>query len=291
MMRLRELMSTKVVTTSPRASAAAAWRRMQEERIRHLVVADREGVVGIVAEKHLLVPGSSLAREDAVEDLMTALDDGAASPDMTLDEAAEVMTETRVGCLPVLDGDELVGVVTATDVLDELGRESVAETRRSRPRARAARAKRRLSDSPRRAPFAARRPRPAKRAAGRTAAPDVPANVRVQGAQLEPADRDYIRRKLGMKLGKFAEPIERVSVRVKDVNGPRGGVDKACRVKVVLSDMPSVVFEAIDASLGAAVDGSIAGTERALRRALTRRRTKPTSPRRYGEDTKVQGRR
>lgn len=36
---------------------------------------------------------------------------------------------------------------------------------------------------------------------------------------------------------------ERISVRVKDVNGPRGGL---CRIKVVLSDLPSVVFEAQD---------------------------------------------
>ena len=41
--------------------------------------------------------------------------------------------------------------------------------------------------------------------------------------------RDNIRRKLGMKLGKFALAIERVSVRLRDVNGPRGGIDHQCR--------------------------------------------------------------
>lgn len=135
---------------------------------------------------------------------------------------------------------------------------------------------------PRRAPFAARVPRAVKRRTGRTKAPDVPAHVRVFGVDLEKAERDFIRRKLGMKLGKFAESIERVSVRVEDVNGPRGGVDQSVRVKVVLSGLPSVVFEARDAAREAAVNGALAGVERAVRRALGRRRTKPLAPRRSG---------
>jgi ribosome-associated translation inhibitor RaiA len=98
--------------------------------------------------------------------------------------------------------------------------------------------------------------------------------------ELDREDRAYIRRKLGMKLGKFASSIERVSVRVEDVNGPRGGVDHACRVKVVLSDLPSVVVEERDASQAAAIDGALAGVERTVRRALQRRRVKSTKPRR-----------
>jgi ribosome-associated translation inhibitor RaiA len=87
--------------------------------------------------------------------------------------------------------------------------------------------------------------------------------------------RDYVRRKLGSKLEKFSGAIERVSVRVEDVNGPRGGVDQACRIKVVLRGLPSVVFESRDASLNAAVDGALSGVPRAVRRATQRRRMKP----------------
>ena len=54
--------------------------------------------------------------------------------------------------------------------------------------------------------------------------------------------RSLIRRKLGMKLGKFATAIERLSVRVTDTNGPRGGIDQVCSVKVVISGLPSVVI-------------------------------------------------
>ena len=116
--------------------------------------------------------------------------------------------------------------------------------------------------------------RPAKREAGRTGTAHTPAHIRGAGAILEDTDRAYIRRKLGMQLGKFARSIERVSVRVKDVNGPRGGVDKLCAVKVVLSRLPSVVVQEQRASLQAAMDGALLRTERVVRRSVQRRRTR-----------------
>ena len=115
---------------------------------------------------------------------------------------------------------------------------------------------------------------------GRAIAPSFPAHIRAFGVELDRDDRTYIKRKLGMKFGKFAKSIERVSVRVEDVTGPRGGVDHACRVKLVLSDLPSVVFVEQDASLAAATDRALAGTERAVRRAVRRRRMKGLKGRR-----------
>ena len=281
-MRLEDIMSKRVVTIGPEEDAAVARRRMQRERIRHLVVVDDGQVVGVLSARDVVVPETSMVREGTVEELMAA-EVVTADQDTTLSDAAKQMQKAEVGCLPVLDGERLAGIVTATDVLDELGRESAALARRSRPRVKAARARPRRHDTPRRAPLAARKPRAVKRRAGRTAAPQVPAHVRVFGAELEEIDRDYIRRKLGMQLGKFAESIERVSVRVEDVNGPRGGVDQMCRIKVVLSGLPSVVFEAQDTALHAAIDRAIKGTERAVRRSVGRRRKKPMTLRSYGE--------
>jgi len=296
---LGEIMQTRVVTIGPKETAAAAWTRMRRRGIRHLVVTDHERLVGVISERDLGGrTGASLRKDRSVRDLMTrrVL---RAEPNTTLRDAAEQMRARLIGSLPVVQGDRLVGIVTATDVFDALGPDGMgplsgAERQllraptsskslggrtipRSRSRARrgASHAQRRVSKTHIREPFAGGVPRPAKRRAGRTTTPDVPANIRVSGAKLTDDDRVYIRRKLGMKLGKFATSIERVSVRVNDVNGPRGGVDHHCRVKVVLSGLPSVVFESRAAELRDAINGALTGSERGVRRIVRRRRMKP----------------
>jgi CBS domain-containing protein/ribosome-associated translation inhibitor RaiA len=297
-MRLDEIMTTTVVTIEAKQPADVAWSRMQRHRIRHLVVLDGAHLVGMVSERDLGGrSGATLRRGRTVEELMTASLVGA-QPKTTLRQAANLMRARKIGSLPILDGDRLMGIVTATDVLDELGRGSsrpaVRAARRvlrlpagsrhrggrpiARPRPRVPgktrRARGRQPDNPKRAPFADRLAKSRKREPGPKEASRVPAHIRVVGVALTADDRTYIRRKLGMKLGKFATSIERVSVRVEDVNGPRGGVDQECRIKVVLSGLPSVVFEAKDASLDAAVDGALSGIERAVRRSLQRRRSR-----------------
>jgi ribosome-associated translation inhibitor RaiA len=125
-----------------------------------------------------------------------------------------------------------------------------------------------------RTPFAGRIPRPAKVRLDRHAAADIAAYIRAVDTPIDAEDRASLRRKLGTKLGKFARAIERVSVRIQDLNGPRGGIDKMCRIKVVLSGLPSVVVEHQDASLQTAIDGALGRAERAVRQGVQRRRTR-----------------
>ena len=110
--------------------------------------------------------------------------------------------------------------------------------------------------------------------AARKTTPDIPLSIRTAGAELDADDRAYVRRKLGMKLGRFARAVQRVTVRVRDVNGPRGGVDKLCSIKVVLTGLPSVVVEQKHAALQAALDAALRRTEAAVRRSVKRRTTK-----------------
>jgi ribosome-associated translation inhibitor RaiA len=79
-----------------------------------------------------------------------------------------------------------------------------------------------------------------------------------------------------MKLGKFAKSIERVSIRVEDVNGPKGGKDKRCCIKIVLSGLPSIVIEQEHTALQGAMDGALARAEKAVKRTLQRRRKRRT---------------
>jgi len=296
-MRLSELMQQRIVTIDSRESADAAWSQMKRHRIRHLVVTSDEELVGVISERDLGGRhGEEARRGRSVEELMSPRV-VSGTPRMTLREAANLMRGRTIGSLPVLEDGKLVGIVTATDVLDELGRGStrprrapeqrtqrMTESRRQaarggavrRPRASKAtgRARRRKPESARRAPLPKAVPKASKREPPGEF-PQVPAHIRATESDLSPDDRSYIRRKLGRRLGKFAGAIERVSVRTEDVNGPRGGIDRVCRIKVVLSGLPSVVVEHRDASLTAAVDGALAGAEMAVRRGVQRRRMKP----------------
>jgi hypothetical protein len=106
----------------------------------------------------------------------------------------------------------------------------------------------------------------------RTEVPVISVYIRQEGVEVNRSARTHIRRKLRAKLAKFAASVERASVRIGDLNGPRGGVDQVCRIKVVLSGLPSIVYERRGASLESAVDGALAGAERAVRRSVQRRR-------------------
>jgi ribosome-associated translation inhibitor RaiA len=133
----------------------------------------------------------------------------------------------------------------------------------------------RTQGSKKRAASTGRFPKASRRNPVRRHEPLVYAHIRVLGIDLNQDTRTSIRQRLDRKLRKFARSIERVSVRLKDVNGPRGGVDQVCRIKVVLRNLPSVVYEKQDISMDAAVGGALAGAERAVRRTLQRRRSKP----------------
>jgi len=122
---------------------------------------------------------------------------------------------------------------------------------------------------------AGRSPKAPGRKPLRTQEPPVHAHIRALGIHLNQNTRTSIQQKTDRKFRKFAKSIKRMSVRLKDVNGPRGGVDHVCRIKVVLRDLPSVVYEKQDASPDTAFGGALAGAERAVRRTLQRLRSKP----------------
>jgi ribosome-associated translation inhibitor RaiA len=136
-------------------------------------------------------------------------------------------------------------------------------------------ARRRKPGGNKHAPLPASLPKARKKASLRADASMITAHIRALGVDVGADERAYIRRKLGGKFGKFASSVERVSIRIVDTNGPKGGVDQVCRIKVVLSGLPSVIVEQRDTTLAAAIDGALTGAERAVRRSLQRRRMKP----------------
>jgi ribosome-associated translation inhibitor RaiA len=109
---------------------------------------------------------------------------------------------------------------------------------------------------------------------GKTTAPDTPVSVRARGVEVDQELRDYIAVRAGFKLGKFATSIERISVRLEDISGPKGAPAQRCAIKVVLSRHESIVVEVVDTDHRTAFDHTIDSVERAVRRSLDRVKTK-----------------
>ena len=89
---------------------------------------------------------------------------------------------------------------------------------------------------------------------------------------------DFITRRLHFVLGRFAPEVERVTARVEDVNGPRGGMDKRCRMEVKLRGMGNVPGEACADDFEAAVAFAAERLGRGVARALERRSHKKRRP-------------
>ena len=97
-------------------------------------------------------------------------------------------------------------------------------------------------------------------------------HVRSKQLKVDAALRCHIERRLDFSLGRFSQRVERVTVQLTDVNGPRGGDDKACRIEVCLRPSGTVFVEHRDADLVAVVDRAADRIGRTVPRALERER-------------------
>ena len=129
-MLVQDWMTKEPLVVSAKTSVEEAIRTMRENRVRHLpVIKDGDTLVGIVTQTDLLQaspsPATSLSvweinfllAKMQVRDAMTKKV-VVVSEDCPLEEAALVMAEHKIGCLPVLRGQKLVGIITETDLFN-----------------------------------------------------------------------------------------------------------------------------------------------------------------------------
>lgn len=97
-------------------------------------------------------------------------------------------------------------------------------------------------------------------------------NIQARGFDLTQGLREHTERRLQFALGWADHDVRSVSVCFSDVNGPRGGTDKRCRINIPLVGGQDVVIEDAEADLYVAIDRAAGRTERTLARRLGRRR-------------------
>lgn len=97
-------------------------------------------------------------------------------------------------------------------------------------------------------------------------------NIQTSGLELTEGLRKHTEKRLSFALGWANDDVRKVNVRLFDINGPRGGNDKRCRIQIPIAGGPDVVVEDTEADLYAAIDRAADRTERTVTRRLERLR-------------------
>lgn len=128
-MLVQDAMTTHTKTVRPDQSLSDVRSIFEDEGFRHLPVMGNDGIVGIITHTDLMrvTYGAHIAEADfevnnlilestTVEEAMSK-DLKTIEPSAHLGEAARIMRKYKVGCVPVLESGNLLGLVTTTDVL------------------------------------------------------------------------------------------------------------------------------------------------------------------------------
>jgi CBS domain-containing membrane protein len=125
---VRHLMAQNPATLGRNETLDLAESIMNLGRIRHMPVVDDGKIVGIVSQRDLFRSAlisalgfgrkttSALIKTIAIKEVMTE-HVITISPEATVKEAARVMIEKKIGCLPVVEDQKLIGILTETDIL------------------------------------------------------------------------------------------------------------------------------------------------------------------------------
>jgi len=126
--RVRDIMGRQLVTISAGDRLSTVEDIMTLGHVRHMPVVQAGQLVGVVSERDLLRASLSVLSEHRDEvrrafmhmveiERVMSTPPIVVEPDATIEEAALIMAEKKIGCLPVLDGDQLLGLITETDIL------------------------------------------------------------------------------------------------------------------------------------------------------------------------------
>jgi acetoin utilization protein AcuB len=118
---VRDWMTRAPAAVSPDCSIETALQSMHQTEIRHLLVVEAGRLVGIVSSRdwRRIDPRTLTSGEQPIAHIMSE-DPVTVAPETPVTAAARVLLERRIGCLPVRDGETIIGIFTRSDALDAL---------------------------------------------------------------------------------------------------------------------------------------------------------------------------
>ncbi|WP_332879108.1 HPF/RaiA family ribosome-associated protein [Massilia sp. S19_KUP03_FR1] len=96
--------------------------------------------------------------------------------------------------------------------------------------------------------------------------------IQAHGFQLSQALRTHTELRVATALGWASEHMRQLDISLSDINGPRGGVDKRCRIHVLLGGGREVIIEDVEADLYVAINRAADRAGRTIVRQIQRRR-------------------
>jgi acetoin utilization protein AcuB len=118
---VRNWMTRAPVAVGPECSIETALQLMRDAEVRHLRVVDADRLVGIVSSRDWgrIDAGTPRGAGQPIARIMSE-DPVTVAPETPVTVAARVLLERRIGCLPVRDGETIIGIFTRSDALDAL---------------------------------------------------------------------------------------------------------------------------------------------------------------------------
>jgi putative sigma-54 modulation protein len=92
--------------------------------------------------------------------------------------------------------------------------------------------------------------------------------IQCRGFSLTSAIAGRVRKRLDFLLGRGLNRVRRADVTLSDLNGPRGGVDKRCLIKISIDGLRPVVVEDIQSDLYMAIDRAVGRASRTVLRRM-----------------------
>ena len=117
-MKIKEIMTNQVAYLSPEDNLVEAAQLMQKHDVGVLPVCQGENVLGIVTDRDIVVRNIAHGQDPKttpVKNVMTS-NVQMVSPDMNLNQAAEMMADNQIRRLPVVENNRIIGMVTLGDL-------------------------------------------------------------------------------------------------------------------------------------------------------------------------------